>query len=50
MVGRLRAYDTESLPEEAENAIPLGRQKAAVNSKDGQKEAAVLPQVQVVDG
>jgi transposase len=28
----------------------LGRQKAAVNSKDGQKEAAVLPEVQGVDG
>jgi hypothetical protein len=45
----LRVYDIEGVPEEAEHAITLGRQKAAVNSKDGQEEAAVLPEVQVVD-
>jgi hypothetical protein len=42
-------YDIEGVPEEAEHAVTLGRQKAAVNSKDGQEEAAVLLEVQVVD-
>ncbi len=50
MVQRLRAYNTEGVPEKAESAVQLGRQKAADNTKDGEEEASILQKVQVVDG
>ncbi len=47
--GRSNISMPEGVTEEAENAIQLGRQIAAVNSKDGEEEAAILQKVQVVD-
>ncbi len=50
MVQCLRAYNAEGVPEKSGSVAPLGCQKAADNTKDGEEEASILQKVQVVDG